>query len=127
MVNYNALTLNWDSAESIRTDLLGTFNYSGEKQRITYTTQEFSAVCPFSGLPDLATVEVIYIPLDKCIELKSLKLYFVSFRNVGMYQENVTSRIFRDLQSLTKPEYLKIRTTYATRGGIDAVCEICSD
>lgn len=119
-------SLTWDSPESIRSDILRTFPYKGNRQRITYTTHEFSAVCPFSGLPDLATIEMVYIPDQMCVELKSLKLYMVSFRNVGMYQEHVTNRIYDDLYALLKPHYLKIVTRYATRGGIDSVCEIDS-
>ncbi len=117
----------WTGEDAIRTDILDTFIYSGEKQSISYVTHEFSAVCPFSGLPDIASVEVSYVPADKCLELKSLKLYFVSFRNVGMFQEHVTNRIYRDLHAVLKPAYLKVVTKYATRGGIDSVCEITSD
>lgn len=107
--------------------MLDTFPYEGNKQTITYTTHEFSAVCPFSGLPDLATVEIVYVPRDRCLELKSLKLYFVSYRSVGIYQEHVTQRIFEDLNTCLAPEFLKVTTRYATRGGIDAECCITSD
>lgn len=124
MEQQNAFVLKWDSPETIRTDLLETFEYSGNRQKITYTTREFSAVCPFSGLPDIATVEILYVPDTLCLELKSLKLYFVSFRNVGIFQEHVTNRIFSDLFSILKPAALSVLTRYATRGGIDAVCEI---
>ena len=96
----------------------------GEKQFIRYTTSEFSAVCPFSGLPDIAQVIVEYIPANLCLELRSLKYYFVSYRNVGIYQEDATNKIFTDLYAKLKPEYLKITTKYNTRGGIDAVCAI---
>jgi 7-cyano-7-deazaguanine reductase len=123
----NEFKLLWDEPENIRTDVLETFSYSGEKQTIRYVTNEFSAVCPFSGLPDIATLEITYIPLDKCLELKSLKLYFVSYRNIGIFQEHATSRIYRDLYDCLYPEYLKVVSKYATRGGIDSVCEISSD
>ncbi|MCK5579289.1 MAG: NADPH-dependent 7-cyano-7-deazaguanine reductase QueF, partial [Planctomycetes bacterium] len=79
--------LGFNKPDKIRTDWLETFPYRGAKQLITYTTKEFSAVCPFSGLPDIATVMIEYIPNRKCLELKSLKYYFVSFRSVGIYQE----------------------------------------
>ncbi|MBN1552504.1 NADPH-dependent 7-cyano-7-deazaguanine reductase QueF [bacterium] len=118
------LKLSWNTPEAIRTDLLDTFPYEGESQHITYSTKEFSAVCPFSGLPDLAEIIVEYYPDNLCLELKSLKLYLVSFRNVGMYQETITDRIFRDLWKTLTPRWLKIRTIYATRGGIDAICVI---
>jgi len=110
--------------ETINQKLLQTFPYKGERQLIQYTTREFSAVCPFSGLPDIATVIIEYIPVKLCLELKSLKYYFTSFRNVGIYQEAVTDRIFKDIYRVLKPKYLSIRTIYNTRGGIDAVCII---
>ena len=88
---------------------------------------EFTAVCPFSGLPDTGKVWVDYIPQIKLVELKSLKYYFISFRNVSIYQEDVTSRIFNDLNPLLEPEELLIKTRYSTRGGIDTTCTINSN
>jgi 7-cyano-7-deazaguanine reductase len=114
--------INIQSIDKINPNLLQTFPYKGEKQIIQYTTKEFSAVCPFSGLPDIATVIIEYIPDKLCIELKSLKYYFVSFSNVGIYQEMATDHIFKDLYRLIKPKYLSVKTIYNTRGGIDAVC-----
>lgn len=110
--------------ECIKTNYLEVFPYEGEKQYIKYVTKEFSAVCPFSGLPDIAEVIIEYIPDQLCLELKSLKYYYVSYRDVGIYQEAVTNRIFKDLFNILKPKYLKITTIYNTRGGIDATCEI---
>jgi 7-cyano-7-deazaguanine reductase len=114
----------FDSPEKINPSFLETIPYKGEKQFIQYATKEFSAVCPFSGLPDIGTVIMEYIPNRFCVELKSLKYYFISFRNVGIYQEAVTDRIFKDLWKLLKPKYLMIKTIYNTRGGIDANCTI---
>ena len=88
---------------------------------------EFAAVSPFSGLPDTVIVCVDYIPQNKLVELKSLKYYFISFRNVGTYQEDVTSRIFNDLNPLPEPEELLIKTRYSTPGGIDTTCTINSN
>jgi 7-cyano-7-deazaguanine reductase len=102
--------------------VLETISYKGQKQLIEYRTKEFSAVCPFSGLPDIAEVIIKYIPDKKLIELKSLKYYFISFRNVGIYQEAVTDRIFRDIKKLLNPKYLYVETNYNTRGGIDSKC-----
>jgi 7-cyano-7-deazaguanine reductase len=112
----------FDPPEKIRTDFLESFPYAGERQLITCSTREFSAVCPYSGLPDIADVAIEYIPGKKIVELKSLKYYYVSFRNVGITQEDVTSRIFRDLKKLLKPPYLRLITIYNTRGGIDTKC-----
>lgn len=106
----------------MKPNIIQTFPYKGEKQLIQYTTKEFSSVCPGTGLPDIATVVVEYIPNKCCLELKSLKYYFVSYRNVGIYQEDVTNRLFKDIYKILKPRYLSIKTVYNTRGGIDAVC-----
>ena len=91
--------------EEINPDFLETFPFDSPNQYIMTETDEFSAVCPFSGLPDLAYVKIEYYPSGgKCIELKSLKYYFVSFRNVGIYQEGATKRIYNDLKSALDTE-----------------------
>ena len=106
----------------IKTDFLETIDYDGNKQDITYETDEFSAVCPFSGLPDIAKVIIRYRPEKKLLELKALKYYFTSFRNVGIYQEAATDRMFRDLFKVLEPERLELTTVYNIRGGILATC-----
>jgi 7-cyano-7-deazaguanine reductase len=106
----------------IDTKILETIDYEGGRQLIEYKTKEFSAVCPFSGLPDIAEVNITYVPSSKIIELKSLKYYFISFRNVGIYQEKATDRIFGDIKKILKPKYLCVETVYNTRGGIDSKC-----
>ena len=88
---------------------------------------EFAAVCPFSGLPDKGIVWVDYIPQNKFVKLKSLKYYFTSFQNVSIYQGDVTSRIFNDLNSLREPEEFLIKTRYSIRGVIDTTCTIYSN
>jgi len=118
--------LDFDSEEKIRTDLLETFPYEGPRQKIDYETREFSAVCPYSGLPDYALLSIEYIPSDKIIELKSLKYYIVSYRTVGIFQEPGTARIYKDIWESMKPEWLRVRTIYNTRGGIDSTCTIDS-
>ena len=72
------------SEEHIDADSLQTFPYSGLKQVIQYETREFSAVCPFSGLPDIAYINMFYVPDQLILELKSLKYYFMSYRSVGI-------------------------------------------
>ena len=107
----------------IRSDYLKTFPFDSPEQYIKTETKEFSAVCPFSGLPDLAHVIIEYYPEGGvCVELKSLKYYFVSFRNVGIYQEAATKRIYQDLQNVLKTNRLKVTTIYNTRGGFDTTC-----
>lgn len=113
----------FDGEEKINSDFLETFPFDSPDQYIMTETDEFSAVCPFSGLPDLAYVKIEYYPTGgKCIELKSLKYYFVSFRNVGIYQEGVTQRIFNDLKNVLDIEKIRITTVYNTRGGFDTTC-----
>lgn len=117
----------FNDESSIRTDFLENIEYMGNPQRIRYETEEFSAVCPFSGLPDIAKIEIEYIPDKYIIELKSLKYYFTSFRNVGIYQEAVTDRIYRDIFHSAKPKFLSVKTIYNIRGGILSTCVMDSD
>ena len=124
MARAEGLTLPFESESAIRIDLLETFPYKGHPQKINYATSEFSAVCPFSGLPDYGQLIIDYEPKNKIVELKSLKYYITSFRTVGIYQEHVTNRIFDDLSQLLQPNHLKITTIYNTRGGIDTTCVI---
>ena len=107
----------------INPGFLETFEFDSPNQFITTETNEFSTVCPFSGLPDLAYVKIEYYPDGgKCVELKSLKYYFISFRNVGIYQEAVTKRIYLDLKIALNTKRLRITTIYNTRGGFDTTC-----
>ena len=114
---------NYEDENHIRPDFLETFEFDSPNQYITNETNEFSAVCPFSGIPDLSYVKVEYYPEGgKCVELKSLKYYFISFRNVGIYQEAVTKRIYKDLKKALETEKLAVTTVYNTRGGFDTTC-----
>ena len=126
MVEAEGKKLDFLPESAIENEVLETFPYEGVKQLIHYRTEEFSAVCPFSGLPDIARVDIHYIPKDRCLELKSLKYYFVSYRNVGIYQEHATDRIFKDIWEVLKPQWLKVTTKYNIRGGIEAECTIDS-
>ena len=113
----------FNSEDDINPDFLETFTFDSPNQYIMTETDEFSAVCPFSGLPDMAYVKIEYFPEGgKCIELKSLKYYFVSFRNVGIYQEGATKRIYNDLKSKLETEQIRVTTIYNTRGGFDTTC-----
>jgi len=124
MAKADGMALPFESTTSIRSELLEAIEYDGRPQLISYTTDEFSAVCPYSGLPDIARVEIRYIPEAQRVELKSLKYYFMSFRNVGIYQEDATSLIFDHLAELLAPHFLRVYTRYNVRGGIDAECVI---
>lgn len=106
------------STDHINTNFLEVFDFDSTKQYIKTETDEFSAVCPFSGLADYGKLIVEYYPEGgKCVELKSLKYYMTSFRNVGIYQEAATKRIYDDLKSVLKTDRLKVTTIYNIRGG----------
>ncbi len=124
MPKAEGIKLPFGDQDQIRPDLLETLPYKGEDQTIHLNYPEFSAVCPFSGLPDIATIMINYVPSDKIVELKSLKYYYISFRNVGIYQEDMTNRIYQDMKKVLKPKSLYIKTIYNIRGGIETVCEI---
>lgn len=112
--------------EVIQAQLLELIPYSGEAQEILYETEEFSAVCPFSGLPDIAHLQIRYIPSNSILELKSLKYYLTSFRCCGVYQERATQILFKDLSEILKPFFLSIKLVYNVRGGIKATTYISS-
>lgn len=79
---------------------------------------EFTSLCPKTGHPDFGTLTFIYIPHDKCVELKSLKLYLQEFRNHGAFYEAVTNTILDDLVAVTEPRWMKLVGAYTPRGGI---------
>ena len=101
----------------------------GAAQRVTYETEpgEFSALCPFSGLPDYGTLRIEYVPGDWIVELKSLKYYLMSWREIGAAQEDLTPVIYQDLmRHLENPAFLVVTTEYNVRGGINTTCVIDS-
>ena len=117
-------TVPFTGPEAIDTAVLETFPYEGAEQEIVTETREFTAVCPYSGLPDFATLTIRYVPSDRCVELKSLKYYVNSFRSVGIFQEHATARIADDLCRLLAPRRLTVTTRYNVRGGFETVCSI---
>ena len=123
MIKAEGEKFNYEDVSKINSDFLETFKFESVNQYIKTETNEFSAVCPFSGLPDLAKVKIEYFPTGgKCVELKSLKYYFTSFRNVGIYQEGVTKRIYNDLCLCLETNKLQITTIYNIRGGFKTTC-----
>jgi 7-cyano-7-deazaguanine reductase len=86
--------------------------------RIQMTLPEFTCLCPLTGQPDFATLELEYVPDRLCVELKSLKLYVWSYRNAGAFHEAVTNRILEDLVRATKPRYMRLTARFNVRGGI---------
>lgn len=79
---------------------------------------EFTCLCPKTGQPDFAVIEIDYIPNQLCVELKSLKLYFVAYRNEGCFHEAVTNQILDDLVLITDPKFMRITAKFYVRGGI---------
>ncbi|MEQ1823478.1 MAG: preQ(1) synthase [Fimbriimonadaceae bacterium] len=88
---------------------------------ITHICPEFTSVCPKTGQPDFATIELEYIPDQLCIELKSLKIYYYSFRNEGIFYEAVTNRLLDELVEACKPRWMRITGNFNVRGGIESI------
>ena len=86
--------------------------------KVSIDTDEFTALCPWTGLPDYGTLVITYAPASRCIELKSLKYYLMSYRDVGIVQEHAANRILRDLVTLCQPRCMKVSLDYKVRGGI---------
>lgn len=123
MPKAEGLKLDYGSEDLINQKYLETFPFNSPNQYIITETDEFSAVCPFSGLPDYSYLKIEYFPEGgKCVELKSLKYYIISFRNVGIYQEAATKRIYDDLKKLLDTKKIQVTTIYNTRGGFDTTC-----
>ncbi|MCS7184387.1 MAG: preQ(1) synthase [bacterium] len=86
--------------------------------KIEIYTEEFTCLCPMTSQPDFAKLKIIYYPDKLCVELKSLKAYFWSYRNEGAFHEDVTNKILKDLFNLLKPKYIEITAEFNIRGGI---------
>ncbi|MGB7511732.1 MAG: preQ(1) synthase [Pelodictyon phaeoclathratiforme] len=104
----------------MKKDLLELFDNSfpDRDYTIEIVNTEFTSVCPKTGLPDFGTITIRYVPDKSCIELKSLKYYFLEFRNAGIFYENITNRILDDLVTLLQPRSLSVITEWRARGGI---------
>jgi len=85
---------------------------------VTLRCAEFTTLCPITGQPDFATMLINYIPAERMVESKSLKLYLFSFRNHGDFHEDVTNIIMNDLIELMQPKYIEVKGLFVPRGGI---------
>jgi len=94
------------------------FDYPGSATEVVYETDEFTCVCPWTGLPDFARLAIRYVPDHSLVELKSLKYYITSYRNVGILQEHAVNRILQDLVQLLAPLSMVIEADYKQRGGL---------
>ena len=90
---------------------------------IRFEAPEFTCLCPVTGQPDFATIRIRYVPDERCVELKSLKLYLWSFRSQGAFHEAVTNKILDDLVALLAPRKLVVEGDFMVRGGIHTVVE----
>ncbi len=94
------------------------FDYSCSATEAIYETEEFTCVCPWTGLHDFARLVIRYVPDRSLVELKSLKYYLTSYRNVGILQEHAVNRILQDLVQLLAPVSMVIEADYKERGGL---------
>jgi 7-cyano-7-deazaguanine reductase len=92
--------------------------YAFRDYTIEFNCPEFTSLCPITGQPDFATINIKYIPDMQCLESKSLKLYLFSFRNSGMFHEEITNRILDDLVAACEPRWAQVRGVMNARGGI---------
>ena len=94
------------------------YDYPGQDAEVVIDSDEFTAVCPWTGLPDFGTLIVSYVPDRSCIELKSLKYYLLSYTGVGIVQEHAANRILNDLVGVCQPSRMTVTLDYKIRGGL---------
>lgn len=92
----------------------------GSAMEILTETDEFTSVCPFSGLPDFAVVRIRYVPVEQCLELRSLKYYLLSYRDVGIWYEHLVNRMLEDLVLACRPQRMHIEIECNPRGGLSS-------
>lgn len=90
---------------------------------ITIVNTEYTSVCPKTGLPDFGTITIGYLPDQRCVELKSLKEYFLAYRNLGIFYENAVNRILRDFVAACKPRWAHVKGEFTARGGMHSIVE----
>lgn len=91
---------------------------------IKFVFPEFTSVCPVTGQPDFATITIVYTPDKACVEMKSLKLYFLAYRNKGIFYEAVTNTIVDDLVAILKPRRMTVIGEFAVRGGTAGIVTV---
>jgi len=112
--------------EAVRPDLLVTFAYEHPEREaeVLIDTQEFTALCPWTGLPDFGRLEISYVPAEKLLELKSLKYYLLTYRQVGIVQEHAAARVLDDLVAAVAPRRMRVVLDYEVRGGLHTVVSV---
>ena len=101
--------------------------YSDREYEIDITIPEFNCVCPRTGLPDFGIIQIKYVPNKYIVELKSLKLYIVKYRNVGVFHEHVTNKILGDFKKASRPKKITVCGDFNPRGGIKTIITAESD
>jgi 7-cyano-7-deazaguanine reductase len=96
----------------------------GRDYEIAISCPEFTSVCPKTGLPDFGEIRVVYVPDDRCIELKALKYYLIGFRNRGIFYEQATNQILDDLVAVCQPRRMTVVGDFTPRGGIRTVVTV---
>ena len=99
------------------------FRNQFKNYEITISIPEFTSVCPRTGLPDFGTITIRYVPNQWCVELKSLKMYILAYRNLGIFYENAVNRILRDFVKASKPIKAIVTGEFNVRGGMKSVIE----
>ena len=99
------------------------FRNQFKNYEITISIPEFTSICPRSGLPDFGTITIRYVPNHWCVELKSLKMYILAYRNLGIFYENAVNRILRDFVKTSKPIKAVVTGEFNVRGGMKSVIE----
>lgn len=102
---------------------LATFDnkYPDRDYTITIVNNEFTSVCPMTGLPDFGTITIEYVPDKLCLELKALKYYFLEYREQGIFYEAVTNQILDELVAACQPRNMQVVGEFSVRGGIRSV------
>ena len=118
--NQQGLNIQSTPREEMQLYPLDTFAYEfpGKEIKIKFEIPEFTCVCPFSDFPDFATIRIEYVPHERCIELKSLKLYINSFRDVKVFHEHVINMILEDFVNACDPLSVEIEGDFNVRGNI---------
>lgn len=126
-------SLPFDGPEAIDAGCLECFKYeyadspAGQGMEIVTQTSEFTSVCPFSGLPDFAQITIAYVPDEWCLELRSLKYYLLSYRNVGIWYEHLVNRMLEDLITACRPRRMRVQILCNPRGGLSSTVAVAYD
>ena len=95
--------------------------YDDRDYTVEITNQEFTAICPKTGLPDFASIRITYVPDECCVELKSLKEYFLFYRDVGIFHEHLVNRVMEDFVAACNPRRVEVEGNFNIRGGLKTV------